>query len=78
VIDGVARQGFEEAIRFLTPGSTYECTFNDHDVLIVKLASFGGKNHLVACVSCEMLIEQATVKPFMAVHRHTEPKGKQG
>ena len=80
MIDAIVKQAIEEALRFLQPGDSYRCEVNNHTMLAIALRGglkVGG--YLVACETCNALIQSDTRLAFLAIHQHTkdETDGKE-
>jgi hypothetical protein len=74
MMDGVARRGIEEAIRFLGTGAAYEVDVDGHSFEIIRRAK-PGEGFLVVCVTCSRLLSTELEnhrRVYPAIYRHVE------
>lgn len=75
MMDGVARKGIEEAIRFLAPGFTFGASLDDHRFVVIRLDSpRSAPRFFVACADCLRVIsdDSGLRAVYPALHKHTE------
>lgn len=71
-LDGKIRDALEESIRFLSPGTFYSCSVDEHAVAIMALAPKAG--FLVVCTDCKALVafDIPRRRVYLEIHKHTK------